>query len=101
MLPRKIITEKAYNQGSKDNLTVQIVRIDGLPDGEAGDFMGQASDLPAPPLLEARMEFDGYRSCAKFTPAAAVIFIWRKIWRMALSPPSRFHQWTCATTLPI
>ncbi len=57
----KIITEEAYNRGSRDNLTVQIVRVDELPDGEADDFVGQPSDLPVPPLLQARMEFDGYR----------------------------------------
>ena len=44
-----------------DNLTVQIVRIDELPDGEASELFGQASELPLPPLLEARMVFDGYR----------------------------------------
>ena len=48
-------------QGSPDNLTIQIVRIDALPDGEAGEMFGQPSELPLPPLLEARMVFDGYR----------------------------------------
>ena len=57
----KAIVKQAYNQGSPDNLTVQIVRVDELPDGEAGEVFGQASDLPLPPLLEARMVFDGYR----------------------------------------
>jgi serine/threonine protein kinase len=40
---------------------VQIVRIDELPDGEAGEIVGQAADLALPPLLEPRQEFDGYR----------------------------------------
>ena len=57
----KAIVAHAYDQGSPDNLTVQIVRVDELPDGEAGEVFGQASDLPLPPLLEARMVFDGYR----------------------------------------
>jgi serine/threonine protein phosphatase PrpC len=56
----KLIVKEAYENDSPDNLTIQIIRIDDLPDGEAADYMGQATDLPAPPLLEARMEFDGY-----------------------------------------
>jgi serine/threonine protein phosphatase PrpC/ribosomal protein L39E len=57
----KTIVEEAYSQGSPDNLTIQIVRVDELPDGEASEVLGQASELPLPPLLEARMIFDGYR----------------------------------------
>lgn len=57
----KIIVAEALAQGSGDNLTVQIVRVDELPDGDADDFMGANEDLPAPPLLEARTEFDGYK----------------------------------------
>ena len=57
----KIIVEQAYEQGSPDNLTVQIVRIDAAPAGEASEVFGQPSELPLPPLLEARMLFDGYR----------------------------------------
>lgn len=56
----RAIGEEAYRQGSRDNLTVQIVRIDRLPQGGASDFIGQAGDLPCPPLLNARMAFDGY-----------------------------------------
>jgi serine/threonine protein phosphatase PrpC len=55
------IVEEAYRRGSADNLTVQIVRIDELPDSEAGDVLEHAADLPLPPLLEARAVFDGYR----------------------------------------
>jgi serine/threonine protein phosphatase PrpC len=57
----KTIVEEAYRQGSQDNLTVQIIRIDQLPDREAGEVFGPSSELPLPPLLEARMTFDGYR----------------------------------------
>jgi len=52
---------EAYDQGSPDNLTVQIVRIDAVPAGEADEVLGSASSLPLPPLLDARMTFDGYR----------------------------------------
>ncbi len=54
------IVEEAYRQGSADNLTVQVVRIDDLPSGEPAEILTRASDLPCPPLLEPRMEFDGY-----------------------------------------
>jgi serine/threonine protein phosphatase PrpC/ribosomal protein L39E/predicted Ser/Thr protein kinase len=55
------IVAEAARRGSQDNLTVQIVRIDEVPDGRAEDVFGNASELPPPPLLEARMLFDGYR----------------------------------------
>jgi serine/threonine protein kinase len=55
------IVDEAYRRGSPDNLTVQIVRIDALPDPNSSEAFGQASDLPLPPLLEARIVFDGYR----------------------------------------
>ncbi|WP_332692579.1 bifunctional protein-serine/threonine kinase/phosphatase [Devosia sp.] len=57
----KAVTEMAHARGSNDNLTVQIVRVDALPDGAPGDFLGQVAELPLPPALEPRMEFDGYR----------------------------------------
>jgi serine/threonine protein kinase/serine/threonine protein phosphatase PrpC len=57
----RTIVEEAYQKNSPDNLTVQIVRVDDVPDGEASELFGQAPDLPLPPLLEARMDFDGYK----------------------------------------
>lgn len=55
------IVRQAFDQGSRDNLTLQIVRIDALPDGEATELLAESTGLPLPPLLEPRMEFDGYR----------------------------------------
>ncbi|MFL6814883.1 MAG: protein kinase domain-containing protein [Bradyrhizobium sp.] len=57
----KLIVDHAFERGSVDNLTVQIVRIDELPDGEASEVFGHSHELPLPPLLEARAVFDGYR----------------------------------------
>jgi len=57
----KIIVDEAFQRGSPDNLTIQIVRIDELADGDANEVFGPSSELPLPPLLEARMSFDGYR----------------------------------------
>jgi serine/threonine protein phosphatase PrpC/predicted Ser/Thr protein kinase len=55
------IVEKALENGSTDNLTIQVVRIDQVPAGDADEAMARAGDLPLPPLLEPRMLFDGYR----------------------------------------
>ncbi len=55
------IAEEALARGSGDNLTAQLVRIDELPDPEANEVYRQLSDLPCPPLLDARAVFDGYQ----------------------------------------
>ena len=57
---RKIV-EGALEQGSDDNLTVQLVRIDSLPEGRPNEFVLRLNDLPLPPELNARMTFDGYK----------------------------------------
>jgi serine/threonine protein phosphatase PrpC len=57
----KIIVEEACRQGSGDNLTIQVVRIDELPSPEANEIYQQLSALPFPPILDARMNFDGYK----------------------------------------
>ncbi|SDJ44156.1 bifunctional protein-serine/threonine kinase/phosphatase [Variovorax sp. OV700] len=54
------IAEEAYRRGSPDNLTVQVVRIDALPDGELNELQAQRAALQLPPVLDARMRFDGY-----------------------------------------
>ncbi|HEY8337535.1 MAG TPA: bifunctional protein-serine/threonine kinase/phosphatase [Tardiphaga sp.] len=55
------IVEEAYRNGSADNLTVQIVRVDAVAQGHAAERPQQLPGLPPPPLLEARMTLDGYR----------------------------------------
>lgn len=57
----RVLVQKALENGSTDNLTCQIVRIEALPPREAGEHLGQAIDLPPAPLLEPRQEFEGYR----------------------------------------
>ena len=57
----KAIVDQAFEAGSEDNLTLQIVRVDELPDGIASEVFAQPHELPLPPLLEARAVFDGYR----------------------------------------
>jgi serine/threonine protein phosphatase PrpC len=55
------IAQEAYAQGSSDNLTVQVVRIDSLPGQAADELYRQLAALPPPPILQPRMIFDGYR----------------------------------------
>ncbi|HSG23559.1 MAG TPA: bifunctional protein-serine/threonine kinase/phosphatase, partial [Azonexus sp.] len=55
------IVEEAYQRGSGDNLTLQIIRIDELPTPESNEMYRQISELPFPPQLDARMNFDGYQ----------------------------------------
>lgn len=57
----RIIVAEALAQGSADNLTIQIVRIDELGAGDAAEIPVQAEQLPPAPLLDARMIFEGYR----------------------------------------
>ncbi|MEO7493907.1 MAG: bifunctional protein-serine/threonine kinase/phosphatase [Massilia sp.] len=60
-LAARQIADHALERGSKDNLTVQIIRIDQLPRPEANELYRQMSQLPFPPILDARMDFDGYK----------------------------------------
>ena len=53
------IIKQALNQGSDDNLSVQIVRVDHVPEYQL-DEVHQLTLLPLPPKLAPRMEFDGY-----------------------------------------
>ena len=57
----RAIVAEAYRRGSADNLTVQIVAVDDLPEPGEGGLREQLARLAPPPLLEARAEIDGYR----------------------------------------
>jgi len=55
------IVRAAYDNGSEDNLTLQIVRVESLPTRHTAELLDEdLSELPLPPLLEARQSFDGY-----------------------------------------
>ena len=60
-LAAKTIVEEAYQQGSDDNLTIQIIKILDLPDRDVTEIHQQLTELPFPPILEAREIFDGYK----------------------------------------
>ncbi|HDZ56233.1 MAG TPA: bifunctional protein-serine/threonine kinase/phosphatase [Pseudomonas xinjiangensis] len=57
----RIIAEQAFRQGSTDNLTAQIIRVDELPSQDANEIHQQLTELPCPPILEARAVFDGFQ----------------------------------------
>ncbi|KPP99983.1 bifunctional protein-serine/threonine kinase/phosphatase [Marinobacter sp. HL-58] len=56
----RAIIEAAINNGSDDNLSIQIVRVDQLPEKRSGEIQQQMEELPFPPILEPRQTFDGY-----------------------------------------
>ena len=56
----RCIVALALAAGSADNLTVQLVRIDTLPDGGIADLMGSEAALPPAPRLEPGKDFEGY-----------------------------------------
>lgn len=55
-----LVTE-ALEQGSDDNLTVQLVRVEQLPVRNVDEVYRQLTELPFSPSLNPRSEFDGYR----------------------------------------
>mgnify|MGYP000279350290 FL=1 len=56
----KIIVDEAFEQGSDDNLTIQIVKVADVPSQDAAELYQQLTEQPFPPILEARETFDGY-----------------------------------------
>ncbi|MCB2076169.1 MAG: protein kinase [Novosphingobium sp.] len=56
----KAIAQASLDAGSEDNITVQVVRIEGLPDGDIDDIVGQEAGLPPAPQLTPGAQFEGY-----------------------------------------
>jgi len=56
----KALAEAAVAAGSGDNLTVQLVRIEALPDGGVDDLLGNDLQLPPAPQLLPGRDFEGY-----------------------------------------
>lgn len=57
----RAIADEALRRGSTDNLTVQLLRVDALPDPDAGEVLLRSEALPPAPVLQPRQQFDGYR----------------------------------------
>lgn len=57
----KILVDTAYKLGSTDNLTAQVVRIDSVPSQDINERVQQLTELPFPPILDVRANFDGFK----------------------------------------
>ncbi|BBB27883.1 bifunctional protein-serine/threonine kinase/phosphatase [Amphritea japonica] len=57
----EVIVKQAMENGSDDNLTLQIARVDQLPQQLESALKHQVEELELPPLLQARKAFDGYQ----------------------------------------
>ena len=64
------IAQKALDNGSDDNISIQIVCVDSLPEKQASDVFKEATQLPFPPQLKPRMQFDGYTIVSKLYSSA-------------------------------
>lgn len=54
------LVDKASQNGSDDNISLQLIKVDSLPDPSSNEMLSRAAELPLPPPLKSRMEFDGY-----------------------------------------
>lgn len=59
-LAAKIISDLALENQSDDNLTIQILKVDNLPLKNVDEIQKQLYKRKLPPILEARIIFDGY-----------------------------------------
>lgn len=55
------ICAAAQAAGSNDNLTVQLVRVESLPDGGLDELLDRQDHLPPAPVLTAGDMFEGYK----------------------------------------
>jgi len=55
------LIQLALTNGSSDNLSCQILRLDSLPTKTINEVGRKLSELPFPPFLEPEMILDGYR----------------------------------------
>lgn len=56
----RALVRQALAEGSGDNLTVQLLRVDAPMAATPADLARQASTLPCPPLLSPGMTFEGF-----------------------------------------
>ena len=61
----KSIAQSAIKNGSKDNLTIQLIKIIDLPINNALDFSQEIMDLTIKSELHARTELDGFQILRK------------------------------------
>jgi serine/threonine protein phosphatase PrpC len=56
-----VIVQEALANGSDDNLTCQILRVDSVPEQSEDEFYNTLTQLPFPPELSPGMILDGYK----------------------------------------
>ena len=56
----KHLVAQAFQDGSNDNLTAQLVRVNTLPNKDVNQLHHNLAQKPLPPLLEEGQVFDGY-----------------------------------------
>ncbi len=66
----RVLVEKALENGSDDNLTLQIIKITNLPDKSIKEINEQLEEKKVPSLLEARQEFDGFEVIRNLTSSS-------------------------------
>jgi serine/threonine protein phosphatase PrpC len=57
----KRITMDAIANGSSDNLTIQIIKIDQIPSNDDSEIQQELESLSLPPTLEEGISFDGFK----------------------------------------
>jgi eukaryotic-like serine/threonine-protein kinase len=55
------ILQQAKHNNSDDNLTCQLLKVDGLPEAKEDEILRRHANLPFPPALQPGMLLDGYR----------------------------------------
>ncbi|WP_411728515.1 protein kinase domain-containing protein [Methyloglobulus sp.] len=55
------IVQQAKANNSDDNLTCQLLRVDGLPEAKEDEILRRHANLPFPPPLQPGMLLDGYQ----------------------------------------
>ncbi|MEF8792086.1 serine/threonine protein kinase [Thiohalorhabdus sp.] len=56
----KTLLNEAYRQGSTDNLTVQLIRVEALPQDDIDTHQRRHTELPFPPELTPGSHLDGF-----------------------------------------
>ncbi|MBL4803001.1 MAG: bifunctional protein-serine/threonine kinase/phosphatase [Emcibacter sp.] len=57
----RLICEKALENGSDDNITCQVIRIDDMADFQEKQHFTNRNPLPFPPPLDTGMQLEGYK----------------------------------------
>jgi eukaryotic-like serine/threonine-protein kinase len=55
------IVARALQNGSRDNVTCQVLKVESLPNQDLHEFYRKFSEMPFPPPLEPGMILDGYK----------------------------------------